>query len=653
MSPGTLGDFAQIVRSESASNLSLNMFVTRPLVCIWQNMPVHSTPLEISSLLTELRHVRESCIAMEKEFGTSIAEACPQSRRSVQNFLHYLALRQHDLRKLQPRLTALGLSSLGRDESSTLAGLEAVIAVLESLAGDVDATPLAVCVDFETGPATLSKQAAELLGPVPEGRAVRVMVTMPSEAAHSYELVKSLLDAGMDVMRVNCAHDSEQEWECMIAHLRRATGESGKHCKVLMDLAGPKLRTGPLPHGHHVARWRVDRDGRGTVVALARIMLAGKHAGPESLSAAGVVLPVPETFLRSVRVGDTIRVKDSNKKKRRLTVIEKADHSCVCTCGQGAYILSRAECSLMRGGKEIAIGHVGDLPLVEEPIRLHPGDSLVLTKEGAPLPAHYRDKPHVACTLPEAFATAVAGQSVFFDDGKIEGRIREVHVDHMLVEILHTGAGEAKLGSAKGINFPDTDLGVGAMTEKDRRDLDFVAEHADIVGLSFVRRPEDVLELQKELASRGKSDLGVVLKIETRQGFDMLPLIMIAALRHHPAGIMVARGDLAIEVGFVRLAEVQEEILWLSEAAHMPVIWATQVLETLAQTGVPSRAEVTDAAMGVRAECVMLNKGEHIIDAVLFLDDILHRMQKHHMKKRSMLRRLAVAQVNRPGSAAS
>jgi len=97
----------------------------------------------------------------------------------------------------------------------------------------------------------------------------------------------------------------------------------------------------------------------------------------------------------------------------------------------------------------------------------------------------------------------------------------------------------------------------------------------------------------------------------------------------------------------ISLAEIQEEILWLSEAAHMPVVWATQVLETLAKTGIPSRAEVTDAAMGVRAECVMLNKGEHIVEAVQFLDRVLHRMQAHHLKKRSMLRGLAVAQVSR------
>ena len=103
---------------------------------------------------------------------------------------------------------------------------------------------------------------------------------------------------------------------------------------------------------------------------------------------------------------------------------------------------------------------------------------------------------------------------------------------------------------------------------------------------------------------------------------------------------MIARGDLLVECGYERLAEIQEEILWLCEAAHLPVVWATQVLESLAQKGIPSRAEITDAAMGARAECVMLNKGPHILDAIEILDSILRRMQSHQAKKTSRLRRL-------------
>jgi pyruvate kinase len=452
-------------------------------------------------------------------------------------------------------------------------------------------------------------------------------------------------------MRVNCAHDTELEWDSMIRHVKRANEETGKRCRVLMDLAGPKLRTGPIHRSFHVIRWRVERNVRGAVIEPARIMLAARNAGETDPSRGGVTLTVPEALVSAAERGDTFRVRDCRGKTRKLTVTEKAQNACTCTCDRGGYVLRGAEITLLREGSEIDAGHVGDLPPVEEPIRLRTGDQLILYREGSQLSSVQRRLPHVTCTPEEVFSKVAAGQPIFFDDGKIEGRIHEVQPDYMVVEILHAGTGEAKLGSAKGINLPETDLGIPAMTAKDRQDLDFIAAHADMVGMSFVNNPQDVVDLQGELAARGKTAMGIILKIETRSGFERLPMIMIAALRHHPAGIMVARGDLAVEVGFERLAEVQEEILWLSEAAHMPVIWATQVLETLAKTGMPSRAEVTDAAMGVRAECVMLNKGEHIVDAVVFLDHILHRMKAHHLKKRSMLRRLAVAQISHAGTA--
>jgi pyruvate kinase len=103
---------------------------------------------------------------------------------------------------------------------------------------------------------------------------------------------------------------------------------------------------------------------------------------------------------------------------------------------------------------------------------------------------------------------------------------------------------------------------------------------------------------------------------------------------------MIARGDLAVELGYERMAEIQEEILWLAEAAHVPVIWATQVLENLVRNGEPSRGEMTDAAMAARAECVMLNKGPYVVEAVLVLDRLLTRMAEHQTKKTPRLRAL-------------
>ena len=130
------------------------------------------------------------------------------------------------------------------------------------------------------------------------------------------------------------------------------------------------------------------------------------------------------------------------------------------------------------------------------------------------------------------------------------------------------------------------------------------------------------------------------MKIETRQGFENLPSILLAAMRHPRLGVMIARGDLAVEIGFERLSEVPRQILALCEAAHVPAIWATQVLETLAKTGQPSRAEITDAAAAQRAECVMLNKGPHILEAIRALDDILARMDEVQQKSRTLMRHI-------------
>src|SRR5271168_2189124 len=155
--------------------------------------------------------------------------------------------------------------------------------------------------------------------------------------------------------------------------------------------------------------------------------------------------------------------------------------------------------------------------------------------------------------------------------------------------------------------------------------------------MSFVRNPSDVEQLLDALSRLGGDSLGIVLKIETRQAFGHLPQLLLTAMRHPRVGVMIARGDLAVEGGYARLAELQEEILWLCEAAHLPVIWATEVLDNLARTGRPTRSEVTDAAMAQQAECIMLNKGPHIDDAISVLDDILTRMAGHQRKKTALL----------------
>jgi pyruvate kinase len=266
-------------------------------------------------------------------------------------------------------------------------------------------------------------------------------------------------------------------------------------------------------------------------------------------------------------------------------------------------------------------------------------DVIELVPDMTPVQADSRPL-RIGCTLPQVFEDVAEGDRVWFDDGKIGGVVERSGTDVVSVRVTEAGPTGARLGAGKGINLPDTHLNVPALTGEDRANLAFVAAHADIVSLSFVREPGDVRMLQDELRSLGADGLGIILKIETVSGFANLPSILAEALVSKDVGVMIARGDLAVEAGYERLAEVQEEILWLCEAAHVPVIWATQVLDTLARTGRPSRAEVTDAAMSGRAECVMLNKGPYITHAVELLDDILQRMSGHHDKKRTLMRHL-------------
>lgn len=235
------------------------------------------------------------------------------------------------------------------------------------------------------------------------------------------------------------------------------------------------------------------------------------------------------------------------------------------------------------------------------------------------------------------------GDTVLFDDGMIRAVVVDKHADQ--VELVIQECYKNKLGSRKGINLPNTTLNLPALTQRDKELLPFVCQHADIVGYSFVRTGEDVKYLYEQLALHGATEMGVVFKIENQESFENLPNILLEGMRRHKIGVMIARGDLAVEIGFERISEVQNQILWICEAAHIPVIWATQVLDNLAKTGIPTRAEISDAAMGAQAECVMLNKGPHIVEAIRILKNVLIRMESHSFKKKNALRALNIAKL--------
>jgi pyruvate kinase len=593
-----------------------------------------------------LEAVRQSLAGLES--SVDLTGFGPQ-RESARNLLHYLAIRQFDLRDEQAQLARWGLSSLGRSEGHVQHNLDWVLFWLGHLASRRAGLAPA-------GPALAPTEAREILehnadvtlGPSPPGRQVRIMVTLPTEAGSDYALVRDLVKAGMDCARVNCAHDGPAIWSAMVAHVRRAEIEQHARCAVEMDLAGPKIRTGEMRPGPRVLKVRPNRDATGRVVTAGSIWIVAPGRVARG-SLPGTPLTAPSAWIARRRMGSTIDLRDSRGAKRRLKVVAtspgriRVEFEKTIYFAPGLRLVARAA----NGRPDRA--SVGSLPALEGRMRLSPGDLLVLTESPVPGEDARRGAEgkvlraaHVACTLPEGLHRVRVGQPVWLDDGKIGGVAVARGRGRVSVKITHAPAEGAWLGADKGINLPETDLGLPPLSPKDLEDLRFASRHADLVGFSFVHRDSDVRAVRQELRALGRPYLPLVLKMETREGFAELPGILLEALREPPAVVMIARGDLAVEVGFERLAEVQEEILWLCEAAHLPVIWATQVLEGLTKNGIPSRAEVSDAAMGQRAECVMLNKGPHVVDAVRALDSILRRMEAHQSKKTAMLRHLTV-----------
>jgi len=479
---------------------------------------------ELKQLFADVTELRA---AVEKNAGkvlSGFGVAAPS--REIVNLAHYVSLRRHDIRDLQRRLMRHGLSSMGRLESRVLPTLDAVLSALSAMTGRGGNVSFDSEAAFFAGERQLEDASAMLFGPKPEHRRGRIMVTFPSEAADEPGFVRDLVRKGMNVARINCAHDDPDVWQKMTAQVRKASSEEGRDVRILMDIAGPKIRTETV---------------------------------------------VPEKKVPKLQAGDRFR----------LVVASEPD-----------------------AHPEIAVTASVSLPQMVDRLRV--------------------------------------GDRVLYDDSKLEGVVESVAEGEAVILVRRTKSGGAKIRAHKGVNLPDTALGVSPLTSKDEQDLKTVIECADMVGYSFVSRPEDIDLLEEALAGIGAAEepLGIVAKIERPEAVQNLPALIARASGRRPLAVMIARGDLASEIGFERLAEMQEEILWICEAASTPVIWATQVLESLVKFGSPSRGDMTDAAMAARAECVMLNKGPAVGEAVELLDRLVSRMEGHMAKKTPTLRAL-------------
>ena len=380
----------------------------------------------------------------------------------------------------------------------------------------------------------------------------------------------------------------------------------------------------------HLPRHK-DRLGR-TVEPTIVGLVASYGGGPQ--------IPVPQAWLADLAPNDRLELVDSGGRRRELTVIDRQGGEVRASSDRSLFLTSSLPIPWWRGVRLPAKGEAGDLPAGPAVALLGPGDPFLIR-----LPGDLRESSMPVLSLPEPhlLARVKAGERVVLDDAKLVAVVEEASPEGLRCRVKHATSERVKLRSGKGVAFPDSDLEHGHLGAHDALALRVALEHADGVGVSFVNTPEDVSLVGQRIRESGRQGFGMILKLETRSATRHLPAILFEALQYDAVGLMIARGDLAVELSFERLAEMQEEILWFGEACHLPVIWATQVLDSAARCGLPTRAEITDAAMSMRAECVMLNKGPQIAVATRMLADIISKMEAHQYKKRALYRKLAMA----------
>ncbi len=579
-----------------------------------------------------------------------------KNKCSRDNLLCYLALRQHDLSSLQLRLAEEGLSSLGMVEGQVLTSIEQILKHF-----GIHPVNTNLCkISSNCSSRELRKRSKLMFGTPRQTRRTYIMVTLDASDIHQQELIERLFENGMDVVRINCAHNTCNEWKLIIKAVRRAESRLAqakradrRKCVILMDLGGPKIRTGQMELKSRPLKITVPQNlhsrSMGIIEGFLDIEanyteLLDQKLGPSSFVLA--VSPLNNCELDCLEIGQTITFKDGrDEQQRTVTVLEKISPKKVriglersTYLKEGIRLDGRTRSNNDNNNKcSFIIRNIRAQPIE---VKVEAGNILHLYKDGVTL-GHSGNRldskpPGINCTYPQILDQVKVGHRIFIDDGKIEAIVSSSNKRYLELKIISPRGTIARIKSNKGINFPDSSIKMPSLTSDDIDDLNFVVEHADMVGLSFVHRPEDIYDLHKIVSKLGHPNLGIVAKIETADAIDNLAKILIAGLELPKFALLIARGDLAVEVGFENLVFVQEDILCLCEAAHIPVILATQILESLTEHGLKSRAEITDAIMGQRAECVMLNNGAHILEAVKTLGLLLSTEEHHQIKKHQL-----------------
>ncbi len=601
----------------------------------------------MQSVYDELQKLRISLLEVRNETDTN-----EPRYKSLLNLNQYLKLRSDDYTKLQEKLSLLSLSSLGRSYSHVAASIDTLHDQLccslgyEEISNELMEEFHHLFIQDAINIA--SDNAKALFGGKSSSKMSRqktsLMITLPSNAADDEgKLIRKLATSHVDIFRINTAHDTPQIWKEMADIITSENEHKEKHekMKIFVDLAGPKIRTGkirkvdlPLEVGSNKTSKEIwlcykDEESRGEMI------------DPKTLQKFPAQIVVDKHFFKSLQEGSLIQAYDMNKKTAIIRVIDTHKHIAKCIIEKKLFLDTKS--LLIHKKKESCIKN---LQTQSEPIRVFLNDLVRITQKDLFGRAGKKDENGksieaalIACGSDGILEYVKLGDKVFIDDGKLGLEVVEMGENEITCKVILARENGVLIKEEKGINFPSSYIKTSALTELDKDNLLEVIGFADSLSISFCQSAQDIKELQDLLKIHNREDIGIIAKIETKQAVANMPSILKQLLKSKNSGVMIARGDLAIEVGFENLPHIQEALLDICDAAHIPVIWATQVLESKMKNNLPSRAEVTDAAMSSRAECVMLNKGAFTFDTIDVLTSILHDMHSIFKKNKQLLKK--------------
>jgi pyruvate kinase len=582
-----------------------------------------------------LYEIYESAIERTERKMKQFPMSCNQESRD--NLIAYLCLKEMLSADLVQAIEDEGLSSIYGGESHLLSRFELVLKRLH------------VPLSHKTTVKKLTRQQAEqlvaeraltALGESRGSRQTRIMVTLDEQMVCELETIEQLLLHGMDIARINCAYHTPEVWNQIIDRVRQAEASLQekqrweKRCKIYMDLPGPKIRVKKIVHEERPLKLKIPKDEHGDAIQplMGLLCLDKPPCIPIDQTDLSFILEATTKDDVTFISGDQLTFKDMRGRRRTLQIIDVISPTCVKVALQKtAHIQER---TLLKHSRfQLLVQSVIPIPIK---IPIEKGKHLKIYFNETSLHMAKADfAVKITTTLPKAFRNVRVGHRLYIDDGKIYAVIQKVTNEYVEAEVISTGKKARMVKEGAGINLPDSliHLNVSSLTDRDLEYLPFISKHADMVGLSFVHAPQDVARLYAILAEHGAPHITVIAKIETRAALHNLARILLEGLKLPSFGVMIARGDLAIEVGFENMSIMQHEILTLCQAAHIPVIWATQVLESLAKRGLPARAEISDISLGQKAQCVMLNKGPYIVDAVKMLAQVLEKEEAQPQKR--------------------